>query len=121
MNNANSGITITPNGGTFDVPAGVALTIDNPITNSPDGPGLLTSTDGGTLVLNANDSGFTGGVNVMNGNTFDLAAASAAASPVTPPAQWKAPTAAWLGGRYVGGHRIAITSLPSLEDADREQ
>ena len=72
LNNANSGITITPNGGTFDVPAGLTLTVANPIVNSAAGPGTLTSTDTGTLALNGNNSGFTGGLLVLNGATAAL-------------------------------------------------
>jgi len=68
LNNANSGITITANGGTLDVPAGLTLTIDNPLT----GTGQLTSTDTGLLVLNSNSSGFTGGLMVLNGAKAEL-------------------------------------------------
>lgn len=77
LNNANSGITIGPNGGWFDIASGIILTNAEPLS----GRGTLTLTNAGTLVqlgsaLNA--SNFTGNL-VANGGTLILGAANALA------------------------------------------
>ena len=58
LTNGNSGVTINPGGGTFNVSAGLVLTIANPIA----GPGGITNQGGGLLVLS--------GTNTYSGPTF---------------------------------------------------
>ena len=62
LNHPNSGVTITPNGGSFNVPSGVTLTVSNPIAGS----GGLVKTGGGNLIL-AGTNAFTGNTTVSNG------------------------------------------------------
>jgi len=61
LTNANSGITLTTNGGTFSLGPGITLTVSNPIA----GPGNLLCTGGGTLVLTASNTA-TGNLIVSN-------------------------------------------------------
>jgi len=69
--NANSGMTLNPGGGTFNVASGLTLTIGNPIS----GPGGLTNSGGGQLVLTGTNS-YTGatainaGTLMLNGNSL---------------------------------------------------
>ena len=58
MTNANSGVTINPGGGVFSIGSGLILTISNTVT----GPGNLTNSGAGTLLL--------AGTNTYTGNTF---------------------------------------------------
>ncbi len=81
LNNANSGITIGPNGGWFDIALGISLTNAEPLAGS----GTLTLTNAGTLVQLAsalNASNFTGNL-VVNGGTLILGSANALAGPNT--------------------------------------
>ncbi len=71
LNNPNSGITINPNGGTFNVPAGVTLTVSNPIAGS----GNIACTGGGVLAL-AGTNIATGNFMVTNGTLALLGGAS---------------------------------------------
>jgi len=72
MNNANSGVTLGTSGGTFNVGTGLTLGMVNPIT----GPGSLTKSGAGTLVLSGANS-YTNGttisagiINVQNSSGF---------------------------------------------------
>ena len=71
LNHPNSGVTITPNGGTFNIAAGITLTVSNPIA----GEGTLASIGGGTLVLAASNTA-TGNLIVSN-STLALAGSAA--------------------------------------------
>ena len=62
LNYPNGGVTLGANGGTFNIPTGIILTISNPIT----GVGALLKTGMGTLTLAAANS-FTGNAAVING------------------------------------------------------
>ena len=57
LSNANSGVTLNPGGGAFNVGSGLTLVISNPIT----GPGNLTNSGAGSLVL--------AGTNTYSGST----------------------------------------------------
>lgn len=72
MNNANSGVTLGTNGGTFNVGSGITFTVANPIT----GPGSLTKSGAGTLILTSANT-YTNGTLVSGGilnvqNSFGL-------------------------------------------------
>ena len=62
LDDPNRGVTIAAGGGTFSIPAGITLTVSNPIA----GPGNLVSAGGGTLVLAATNAA-TGNLIVSNG------------------------------------------------------
>ncbi len=67
LNNANSGITLNPGGGNFNVGSGITLTIAEPVT----GAGSLTKSSTGTLILTGantyTNTFVTGGIlNVQN-------------------------------------------------------
>lgn len=62
LNNANSGVTLGASGGTFNVGAGLTLSIANPIT----GPGTLTKSSAGTLILSGANT-YTNGTTVSAG------------------------------------------------------
>ncbi len=80
LSNANSGVTLNAGGGTFNVGAGLTLTIANPVA----GPGNLTNSGAGTLVL-AGTNTYTGSTLVSTG-TLSLTSSSGSASliPNTP-------------------------------------
>lgn len=61
LNHPNSGVTIAAGGGVFGIPAGVTLTVSNPMA----GPGNLLIAGGGTLVVTASNSA-SGGLVVSN-------------------------------------------------------
>lgn len=72
MNNANSGITLGVSNGTFNVGSNITLTVVNPIT----GPGSLTKSGLGTVILSGTNS-YTNGTMVNGGivnvqNSFGL-------------------------------------------------
>ena len=62
MANANSGITLTTNGGTFNLATGLTLAISNPIISA----GSLVKTGAGNLLL-AGTTASIGGINISNG------------------------------------------------------
>ena len=62
LNNPNSGVYLTTNGGTFYISAGITLSVSNSLT----GPGTLLSLGGGNLVL-ANTNSATGNLIISNG------------------------------------------------------
>ena len=66
LNNANSGVTIAAGGGAFNIPAGVTLTVSNPIA----GPGHLLVSGGGTLVVTASNN--SSGNLVVSNSTLAL-------------------------------------------------
>jgi fibronectin-binding autotransporter adhesin len=66
MNNANSGISLGVSNGTFNVGSGVTLTVVNPIT----GPGSLTKSGLGTVILSGSNS-YTNGT-VVNGGILGV-------------------------------------------------
>jgi len=66
LTNANSGVTLNPGGGTFNVASGLMLTIDNPIT----GTGYLTYLGGGQLILSGTNT--YSGVTVVSAGTLAL-------------------------------------------------
>jgi autotransporter-associated beta strand protein len=76
LTNANSGVTINPGGGTFNVGFGLTLTIANPIA----GTGAMTNMGGGVLALSG-VSMFTGAVIINAGALALRGAGSLAASP----------------------------------------
>ena len=84
--NANSGVNVTTNGGLFNIPAGLTLTVSNSLT----GPGTLVSLGGGTLVL-AGANSATGNLIVSNG------------------------TLAWAGSATGKNYQLAIGSNATLD------
>jgi autotransporter-associated beta strand protein len=62
LTNPNSGVTISPGGGTFNVGSGLTLSIANPIT----GTGSLTNQGGGVLVFSGANT-YTGPTTVNSG------------------------------------------------------
>ena len=75
MNNTNSGVTIGPNGGTFNVGAGIALAVSNPVA----GGGKLIKTGAGVLTL-AGTNPFAGSLTVSNGSVVVAGGMAATAS-----------------------------------------
>jgi autotransporter-associated beta strand protein len=80
LNNANSGVTLGPGGGTFNVGAGLTLTIASPVA----GPGNLTNGGAGNLVLSGTNT-YTGST-LVNAGALSLTSSSGTASviPNTP-------------------------------------
>ena len=66
LSNANSGVTINPGGGTFNVGSGVSLVIANPIS----GNGGITNQGGGILVFSGTDN--CTGPTMINAGTLAL-------------------------------------------------
>jgi autotransporter-associated beta strand protein len=65
INDSNRGVTLSNAGGIFDVNTGTTLTLGRVIT----GPGSLTKTDGGTLILSAPNT-YAGATTNLNGTTI---------------------------------------------------
>ena len=66
LTNANSGVTINPGGGTFNVGSGISLVIANPIS----GNGGITNQGGGILVFSGTDN--CTGPTMINAGTLAL-------------------------------------------------
>jgi len=77
LNNANSGVTINPGGGTFNVGTGINLTNANPLA----GTGALTKSGAGTMVQSGSLAGFTGNTTVSAGTLALGASALLSGSP----------------------------------------
>ena len=75
LTNANSGVTINPGGGTFNVGSGFVLTIANPIS----GTGGITNQGGGLLVFSGTNT-YTGPTTI-NAGTLALKGSSSISSP----------------------------------------
>ncbi len=77
FNNPNSGITINPGGGLFNIGSGLILTNNNPLA----GTGALTNGGAGTLILNGSGASYTGNVYVNAGTLAIGASGSLPNSP----------------------------------------
>jgi len=74
----NSGITITPNGAAFNIPASLVLTNNDPLA----GAGPLTNSGAGKLILNGSGAGYTGTVNANAGTLAIGASGTLPNSPI---------------------------------------
>ncbi len=78
LSNANSGVTLNPGGGTFNVGSGLTLMVDNPIAGS----GSLTNLGGGLLILSGTNP-YTGDTTISAGEVMGLAGSSCSNSAFT--------------------------------------
>ena len=78
FDNANSGVSIYPGGGTFNIGSGINFTNANPLAGS----GALTKSGVGVMVQNGSGAGFTGNTTVSAGTLAIGPSGSLSGSPV---------------------------------------
>jgi autotransporter-associated beta strand protein len=78
FSNLNSGVTMNPGGGNFNIGSGIILTNNNPLAGS----GPLTNSGPGTLVLNGSGTSFTGNTYINAGTLAIGASGSLPNSPL---------------------------------------